>query len=151
MDMTLTQPSGLPDPVYEAEFYRDVPVKRLLAWVVDVILIAALVAVLTLLGFLIPLFFLPVLWFAVGFVYRWTSLARSSATPGMRFAAIEIRDRTGAPLDGGTAFLHTAGYTFSVVTAPLQLISVAMMLLTARGQGLTDMILGTAAINRRAL
>jgi uncharacterized RDD family membrane protein YckC len=151
MDMTLHQSSGLPDPDYEAEFYRDVPAKRLLAWVVDVILISALVAVLTLMGLLIPLFFLPFLYLCVGFLYRWTSLARHSATPGMRFAVIELRDRTGARLDGGTAFLHTAGYAFSVVTAPLQLISVAMMLLTARGQGLTDIILGTAAINRRAL
>ena len=150
MDMTYHSQGGLPDPDYEAEFYRDVPAKRFIAWVVDVLLISALVAVLTLMGLLIPLFFLPFLYFVVSFVYRWSSLARRSATPGMRFAAIEIRDRDGHRLDGGTAFLHTAGYAFSVVTTPLQLISVAMMLLTARRQGLTDMVLGTAAINRRA-
>ncbi|MCG6883540.1 MAG: RDD family protein [Silicimonas sp.] len=144
------RPSGLPDPDYHAEFYRDVPAKRLIAWGIDVILISAIVVVLTFLGFLIPLFFLPFLYFCVSFLYRWSSLASRSATPGMRFAAIELRDRGGQPLDGGTAFLHTAGYAFSVVTFPLQLVSMAMMLMTLRRQGLTDTVLGTAAINRRA-
>ena len=114
------------------------------------ILISLVVGILTLLGFLIPLFFLPFLYFCVSFLYRWSSLASHSATPGMRFMAIGLRDRDGRTLDGGTAFLHTAGYAVSVVTFPLQLISVVMMLLTARGQGLSDTILGTTAINRRA-
>ncbi len=30
----------LPDPETQAEFYSDVPVKRLIAWLVDVLLIA---------------------------------------------------------------------------------------------------------------
>lgn len=150
MDMTQTTYTALPDPDYEADFYRDVPTKRLIAWVVDVVLISALVALLTLAGLLIPLFFLPFLFFAVSFLYRWTALARHSATPGMRFMAIEFRDHGGHRLDAATAFLHTAGYAFSVVTFPVQLVSVAMMLMTPRAQGLTDMILGTAAINRRA-
>ena len=85
----------------------------------------------------------------VGFLYRWGTIAARSATPGMRMMAIEFRDRDGQRFDGGTAFLHTAGYTFSVVTVPLQLISIVMMLLTARRQGLTDIILGTAAVNNR--
>ncbi len=149
VDTNTRRPSGLPDPEYHAEFYADVPAKRLLAWFVDTLIIAIMVGVLTLLGFLIPLFFLPLLFAVVGFLYRWCTIASRSATPGMRFMAIELRNRDGQPLDGGTAFLHTAGYTFSVITVPLQLISVVMMLMTARRQGLTDIILGTAAINRR--
>ena len=154
MDMTRTyspRPSGLPDPDYHAEFYTDVPAKRFIAWVIDVILIGLITALLTMVGFLIPLLFLPFLFAVVSFLYRWMTIAGRSATPGMRFMAIELRDRDGQPLDGGTAFLHTAGYTISVVTVPLQLISVIMMLVTARRQGLTDTVLGTAAINRRAL
>lgn len=152
--MSMTQsyrprPSALPDPEYHAEFYADVTAKRLLAWVVDVAFICVIVAVLTVMGFFIPLFFLPVLYFCVSFLYRWGTISARSATPGMRFAAIELRERDGQPLDGGTAFLHTAGYAFSVITVPLQLVSIVMMLMTARKQGLTDTILGTAAINRR--
>ena len=152
MDMTRSyspRPSGLPDPDYHAEFYADVPAKRLLAWVIDTVLIALIVFGLTLIGFLIPLLFLPFLFAVVSFLYRWGTIASRSATPGMRFMAIELIDRDGRPFDGGTAFLHTAGYTVSVVTVPLQLVSIVMMLMTARRQGLTDTILGTAAVNRR--
>ena len=153
MDMTRPyspRTSGLPDPDYHAEFYTDVPAKRLLAWIIDVILISLITGLLTLLGVLIPLLFLPFLFAAVSFIYRWSTIAGRSATPGMRFMAIELRDRDGQRLDGGTAFLHTAGYAVSVMTFPLQLISIVLMLMTARRQGLTDTILGTAAVNRRA-
>ena len=144
-----SRPSGLPDPDYHAEFYADVPSKRLMAWVIDTLLIGLVTAAITFLGFLLPLFFLPLLFAVVSFFYRWGSIAARSATPGMRFMAIELRDRDGRHLDGGTAFLHTVGYMISVVTVPLQLISIVMMLMTARRQGLSDTILGTAAVNRR--
>lgn len=153
MDMTqspTTRPSGLPDPDYHAEFYADVPAKRLMAWVIDTLLITGIVLAISLLGFFIPLLFWPFFYAVVSFLYRWWSIAAGSATPGMRVMAIELLDRDGRTFDGGTAFLHTAGYTLSVITAPLQLISVVMMLMTPRRQGLTDMVLGTAAVNRRA-
>lgn len=154
MEMTsryTSRQSGLPDPEYHAEFYTDVPAKRLMAWVIDVVLITLLTAVFTMLGFLIPLLFLPFFFAIISFLYRWATIASRSATPGMRFMAIELRDRDGGRLDGGTAFLHTLGYAVSVLTVPLQLISVVMMLMTARRQGLTDTVLGTAALNRRVL
>lgn len=143
--------SGLPDPVTEAEFYADVPTKRLIAWVVDVVLISLITAVLVFLSLFTALFFLPLLYVTVSFLYRWVGLSRHSATPGMRVVAIELKQGNGAPFDATAGFLHTAGYIFSAVTFPLQLISVAMMLITERKQGLTDMIMGTAAVNRRAL
>jgi uncharacterized RDD family membrane protein YckC len=59
-----------------------------------------------------------------------------------------LREQDGLRLSGGTALLHTIGYTVSVAMAPLQLISVILMIVSGRGQGLSDMILGTAAINR---
>ena len=67
----------------------------------------------------------------------------------MRLFAIEFRRSDGSYFDGGTAFLHTAGYFASVAIFPAQLVSIAMMLLTPRRQGLTDAILGTAALNAR--
>ncbi len=149
MDMLHDIRTGLPDPDTHPEFYDDVPVKRLMAWVVDVVLIAiatAAISVFTL--FLAPLF-LP-LFLVVGFLYRWMTVSGGSATLGMRLMAIELRGADGERLDGLTAFLHVAGYTVSVITFPLQLISIVLILTTARKQGLTDMVLGTAAINRHA-
>ncbi len=69
----------------------------------------------------------------------------------MRFVGIELRDAQGAPLDGGLAFLHTLGYSVSMAIPVLQVISVLMMMLGARGQGLTDALLGTVALNRRVI
>lgn len=140
----------LPDPVRHAEFYADVPMKRGLAWLVDTVLIAILVALIVPFTAFVALFFLPLLYLAVSFCYRWVALARSSATPGMRLMAIRLRNGQGQPLNGGEAFLHTLGYTVSVAFVIPQIISVALMLLGSRGQGLSDHVLGTVAINRAA-
>lgn len=138
---------GLPDPEREAEFYADVPMKRFFAWLVDVVLITLLTALLVPLTLFTALFYLPLLYFVVSFLYRTVTLARGSATPGMRLTAIEIRDRAGRPLDLMAGFLHTTGYAISWAVFPLQLISGGLMLGTSRAQGLTDHVLGTAAIN----
>ena len=56
--------------------------------------------------------------------------------------------RNGERFDLATAFLHTLGYTLSIGTLLVQILSGFLMLTSARGQGLTDHILGTVAINR---
>ncbi|KIN72224.1 RDD family protein [Sulfitobacter guttiformis KCTC 32187] len=98
----------------------------------------------------ISLFFLPVVFVLLGFAYRVVTLSRGSATWGMRFMAIELRTANDDHFDLSNAFLHTLGYTVSVMVAPLQLISIVLMLGSERRQGLTDMVLGTVALNRRA-
>lgn len=148
MTTILDVPHGLPDAETEADFYEGVPAKRLIAWVVDVLLISLLTFLVVVFTVFSALIVLPVVYFIIGFLYRWVGLTRASATPGMRFAAIEIRDRDGEQLDAATAFLHTAGYSASVAVFPAQLVSVALMLVTPRRQGLTDLVLGTAALRR---
>lgn len=139
---------GLPDPNTQAYFYQGVAGKRAMAWLVDLALILALcLIILPFTGFL-ALFFFGALFLFVGFLYRWTSIARHSATPGMRLMGIEFRNAQGLQFDSGTAFVHTLGYSLSVALCVPQLISIALMLLTPRGQSLTDHILGTAAIHR---
>ncbi len=147
--MAYTAPmDGLPNPMSQGELYADVPTKRFFAWIIDVVLIAILTALVTPFTFFTALFFLPVLYAVLSFLYRWVTLSTGSATWGMRMVALEMRQSDGRPFTSGTAFLHTAGYVFSVITFPLQLISIACMLVSARKQGLSDMVLGTAAINR---
>ena len=142
--------TGLPDPQAQPEFYDDVMLKRFLAWVVDSALVWGLWLVLSVLTLGILIWLLP--FFAVlDFVYRTATLSRRSATWGMRLVGIELRDRRGEPLDGGQALAHTAGYMFSMVTFfPVQVASIVTMAATERRQSLTDMVLGTAALNRRA-
>ncbi|WP_366510405.1 RDD family protein [Marivita sp.] len=140
---------NLPDPMVQPEFYDSVPIKRGLAWVIDAALILALVVPIVVMTLFIALWFLPLLFFVVGFIYRVATLTGGSATWGMRLMSIEFRDSRGEHFDFSQAFMHTLGYTVSMSIFPLQLISIAMMFLTERGQGLTDMLLGTVAINRR--
>jgi uncharacterized RDD family membrane protein YckC len=126
-----------------------VPLKRGIAWVLDVVLIALLCTLALPFTAFTGVLFFPFLMLVVGFIYRWFTIAGGSATWGMRFMGISLRDNDGAPLTSGLALAHTFGYSLSVAVPPLQLISVVLMLVTARGQGLTDHVLGTTAINLR--
>jgi uncharacterized RDD family membrane protein YckC len=141
---------NLPDPFNQPQFYSSVPSKRLIAWIVDLVVIIGLsLLALPLTGFL-GLFFWPVMLLAIGFAYRVVTLANGSATWGMRFAGVELRDAHGARFDLSQALAHTLGYSISMAFPILQVISVVMMLTGARKQGLTDAFMGTVALNRRA-
>lgn len=139
-----------PDPDIQPEFYEGIPAKRLLAWVIDVLIIAGFTLIAVPLTAFIGLFFLPFLYMMIGFAYRIVTLSRGSATWGMRLMAIELRNRDDAPFDLPLAFAHTLGYTVSLAMPLLQLGSVVLMLGSERRQGLSDMVLGTVALNRRA-
>ncbi len=141
---------GLPDPDMQSEFYADIPVKRAVAWVLDTILITFVTGLMVLFTVGIGLFFIGFLYLVVGFIYRVVTISGKSATFGMRVAAIEFRNHRGERFDTATAFLHTLGYSLSMSFVFPQIISIILMLTGARAQGLTDMVLGTAAINRNA-
>jgi uncharacterized RDD family membrane protein YckC len=146
--MTDAFPHTQPDPDRHAEFYRGVALKRGLAWIVDTIFVTLIVALVALVTALTALFILPLVWLAVGFLYRWVTLSGNSATWGMRLMNVEFLDRYGQRFDAATAFLHTLGYSLSMAFVIPQILSVALMLVSRRGQGLTDMVLGSVAINR---
>ena len=136
------------DQVSDGHFYAGVPVKRLLAWVIDTVLIAVLVGLIVPFTGFLALFFLGGLYLVVNFLYRWIGLARHSATLGMRVMGVAFRDTQGYPLDTTTAFAHVLAYSLSVAFVFPQLISVVLMGFSRRGQGLSDHVLGTVLINR---
>ncbi len=140
----------LPDPVTQPEFYSDVPAKRLLAWVVDTVLIVLICLLIVPFTAFTGLFFFPFLLLIVGFAYRVITIARGSATWGMRLVSLEFRKLDGQRFDLSMALLHTLGLTVSFGFPILQVISIVLMLTTERGQGLSDHVLGTVALNRRA-
>ncbi|MBS1303564.1 RDD family protein [Loktanella sp. SALINAS62] len=148
--MTTLVLHDLPDPDTMPEFYDGVPSRRALAWVVDVTVVFIFSLLLLPLTLFIALFFFPVMMMGVGFIYRWFTIASGSATWGMRLFNIELRDAQGARLSSGAALAHTAGYALSVITFPLQLVSIGAMAITPKRQGLTDFVMGTTAINRPA-
>jgi uncharacterized RDD family membrane protein YckC len=147
--MPFAPASGLqPDPIRHAEFYDGVALKRGLAWIIDTILVLALAAIVVVLSALTALFILPLVWLTLSFLYRWVTMTGDSATWGMRMMGIRFLTRDGARFDAATAFLHTLGYSVSVAFVLPQIISVGLMLISPRAQGLTDHLLGTVAINR---
>lgn len=142
--------SHLPDPVMQPEFYADVPMKRLVAWIVDTVLIVIICLLILPFTAFTGLFFFPLMVLVVGFAYRVVTITNRSATWGMRLMAIELRASTGERFGLGLATAHTFGTSVSFGMPLLQVVSVIMMLTTARAQGLTDHLLGTVALNRAA-
>ena len=139
---------GLPDPHAQAEFYADVPAKRLLAFVIDTVIVALICAALVVFTIFTAAFFLPLLWMVVSFAYRTITLANGSATIGMRVTGIEFRTQRGERMDLPIAAAHTLLYSIWFAMLIPQVASVILMMTGARAQGLSDHILGTAAINR---
>jgi hypothetical protein len=60
-DTMNTQSFDLPDPHYQPEFYADVPLKRLISWAIDTVLIVLLVVLILPFTAFTGLFFLPLL------------------------------------------------------------------------------------------
>jgi uncharacterized RDD family membrane protein YckC len=142
------QYSHLPDPILDAQFYEGVPFKRLFAWIIDVFLVLAICIGLIVITFGAGAFIFPLLAFAANIAYRIFCLTKWSATLGMRFAGIEIRNIEGNRLDQKDATFHTGLYVFITLTGLGIPASALAMLVNERGQGLHDMVLGTVAINR---
>ncbi|UWQ20280.1 RDD family protein [Jannaschia sp. W003] len=141
--------TALPSPHDQPEFYEGVVVKRGLAWVVDALIITLMSLLAGILTLGVGILMWPFVVLAVGGLYRVATLTSRSATLGMRLFGIELRDARGERLDGMTSVLHVGGYYASVSFMLLPaLASVVAMLATERRQGLTDLVLGTAAINR---
>jgi len=140
----------LPDPHTQPQFYDSVPTKRLFAWVIDVIIVFAFCLLIGLLTVTLAFWVFPLLLLVVSFAYRVITITNRSATWGMRLMNIEFRRADGTRFDFNTAVLHTLGFAVSFSIFFLQLISVVFMAAYERGQGLSDMVLGTTAINRRS-
>jgi uncharacterized RDD family membrane protein YckC len=146
--MSMIMSTALPDPDYDHAFYDGVPAKRLFAWVVDVLIVTVVTFILGLLTLSVLWWIWPLTFIAVSFLYRAGSIAAWSATPGMRLMNIELRNSMGARFSGGEAVLHTLAFMVATGFVILQIISIVMMVLGSRHQGLHDILIGSAAINR---
>ncbi|MGB7317768.1 MAG: RDD family protein [Planktotalea sp.] len=138
-----------PDPIRAPQFYASVPSKRLIAWIIDTVITVVLSILIIPFTAFTGLFFFPLLFLVIGFGYRAITIGATSATWGMRIMSIELRDGRGERFDFSQALVHTLGYTFSMAFFLIQIVSIIMMLGSARGQSLTDMALGSVMINRR--
>lgn len=141
---------GLPDPEIDRQFYENVPSKRLVAWLIDSGITFAITILIAILTLGVALFIYPLLFLVVGFIYRTITIGNNSATWGMKVVGIEFRDKSGMKFTTSLAATHTALYTIFNAFFVLQIASMIMMLNTNYKQSLSDMMLGTTAINRPA-
>ncbi|MCW2309332.1 RDD family protein [Rhodobium gokarnense] len=141
------------DPVRQPELFDDVRRRRIFAFLLDVVAIAALtfvtgvaVFVLGLLTFGLGWLIYAFLWQAVALLYTAFTLGGpNSATPGMRAMGLEMRLWDGAPMYPLLAAVHALGYWLSVVfLTPFVLL---VSLISDRKRLLHDMLLGTVVIN----
>ncbi len=148
---------SVPDPRRDPQFYEGVPVRRLVAFGIDLIIILFLLlavfvvgAVFTLgsLGLAGPLFML--VFSATGFLYRWVMLWQRSATLGMILTGIEVRDGQGDRMTQLTAFIHTAGFYATFFFLPLLFIGWFLMFTSPYRRAMHDLILSSVVINRPA-
>lgn len=139
---------ALPDPVRHAAFYQGVAARRAVAWAIDCAITGALALVIVPFTAFLAMLIFPLLFGAVNLAYRSVTLAGFSATPGMWLLGVEFRRADGSRLDPPTAILHTLGTMVTWTTVLPQVASAALMALHPRGQGLTDLVLGTVAIRR---
>ena len=146
---------GVPDPETDPQFYDGVPLRRLIAFLLDTVVIICLwFVLLVILGLVTAATFglaFPLMLIALagtGLFYRWIMLARRSATVGMMMLGIEVRDSAGERCSDGTAFLHSFAFLATLYFLPLAIIGWILMASSPHRRALHDMMLGTVVINR---
>lgn len=149
------QPTGWQAPEPEAGPSPGVafagPGARLVAYIVDIIVVSVAAFVLTILAILLAatlpiLAILPIVAIIVVpllyFPYYWS---RGGQTPGMKMMGIKVvRDRDGGPVTSGQAILRLIGYW---VSALVFYIGYIWIFIDKRRRGWHDLIGGTVVIS----
>jgi len=144
----------LPDPATAPDLFEGVLTRRVIAYFIDLAVIAAIVgglAIVTLIsGFLtmgITWVTAPVIFaFAIVIYYGATLGSPRRATIGMQTMDLVLTPTRGLPLDGWRAFFHPL--VFWVTCWILPPFSYVVALFTPRRQMLHDLLLGTLMLRR---
>jgi len=142
------------DPETQPELFDGILSRRIVAFVIDAVIIVVLIIPAALIVFVLGLLTLTIAWWvlyppllaivALGYV-AFTLGGRASATVGMRAVGIELRTWSGSKMFPLLAVMHALIFWFSVsLLTPLILI---VGLLTRRRQLLHDLLLGVVAVN----
>jgi uncharacterized RDD family membrane protein YckC len=144
------------DPAANPELFDGVLARRVVAFVIDVIILAIPLIVVWMFIFVVGIVTLGLGWALYGllspisvvwalFYYGYTLGGPASATMGMRAMEIEMRTWYGAPTYFLLGAVHAVVYWISVsVLTPLILL---VGFFNARGRLLHDMLVGTVVIN----
>jgi uncharacterized RDD family membrane protein YckC len=145
---------NLPDPATNPELFDGVLTRRVMAFLVDMVIVGVALGVVTIigtiigfltfgLGWLVTLVVRPVIF--VGY-YAMSLGSPARATIGMQMMDLVLTPTRGQPLDGPVAFVHTLLFWITAWIAwPISLI---VALFTPRRQMVHDLIAGTLMVRR---
>ena len=129
--------------------YEGVRTRRILAFVLDYIIVGLLSVMFAILVFFLGFLTLGLGWMlygilvpAVAILYIWNTLGSSDqATTGMKMMGIRLDRLDGTPIDGLTAVVHSVLFwAGNVILSPLVLL---VTLFSDRKRTLHDLLLGT--------
>lgn len=133
----------------DVRLYEGVRTRRVVAVMIDYLIVAALTIPVAILVFLLGILTLGLGWMlfsvlvpAVTAVYIWNTLgSKDQATTGMKVMGIRLDRLDGRPIDGMTAVVHTVLFwAGNVILTPLVLL---VTLFSDRKRTLHDLLLGT--------
>ncbi len=145
------------DPETQPELFDGILSKRIVAFVIDAVLIVLLMIPAALMILILGLITLGIAWLLFPALFAIVALGycgltlggRGSATPGMRVVGVEMRTWNGQRMFPLLAIMHALIFWFSCgILTPLVLL---VGLFTPRRQLLHDLLLGVVALNAEPL
>jgi uncharacterized RDD family membrane protein YckC len=145
---------NLPDPASAPELFESVLQRRVLAFLIDSVIMIFVTAMVSLVGAIAGFFTLGLAWIALPVViplvilgyYVVTLGSHNRATIGMAAMDLVLTPTRGAPLDGWKILIHPLVFWITVWLAwPVSLV---IALLTPRREMVHDLIAGTLMLRR---
>jgi len=142
----------IPARLDDLRAYEGVLSRRIMAFIIDYMLVALISVPVAILVFLLGIVTLGLAWFlfsilfpGVALIYVWNTLGGSSqATLGMRAMNIRLERIDGVPVDGLVAIVHTVLFwAGNVLLTPLILLATLFL---SRKRTVHDLLLGTVVI-----
>ncbi|RMD64683.1 MAG: RDD family protein [Alphaproteobacteria bacterium] len=145
-----------PDPLVAPELYDGVLWRRVFAYMLDVVLIAAATVTLWFVSVILGILSFGILWPAgvvalavLPVAYHTCFVGRHGATPGMTVFDLTVRSWTGQRPDYAQAFLLTVLFYVSVALTAWLVLVVALF--NRRRRTLHDVLAGTVTVRRSRL
>lgn len=144
----------LPNPQNSPELFEELLTRRVLAFVIDCVIMGILITLVTIVAGILGIVTLGLAWLAIPVVvpvvfvayYAVTLGSRSRATLGMRAMDIVLTPMRNKPLDGWMVMIHVV--VFWITCGVLTPFVLALGLITNRRQLLHDLLVGVMMVRR---
>jgi len=154
MSQTHATQTVLPDPATAPQLFDGVLTRRVVAYFIDLAIMGAMVAVLSLVGLIAGFLTFGLAWAALFVIvpvsivlyYAVTLGSHRRATIGMQMMDIVLTPTRGQPLDGWMAIIHAGLFWITFwISWPVSLL---FALFTPRRQMIHDLIVGALMVRR---